>query len=79
MWTPITYAVNSECPRFVPVLQCDRCGGRMRIVCSNHPPEAIRSILDCLGLPTRPPPIAAAVSGIDDPPLVSADGEARIW
>jgi hypothetical protein len=51
----------------------------MRIVCSNHPPEAIRSILDCLGLPTRPPPIAAAVSGIDDPPLVSADGEARIW
>jgi hypothetical protein len=32
----------------------------MRILCAIHPPEAIRKILDCLGLPSRPPPIAPA-------------------
>jgi hypothetical protein len=38
------------------VLRCDRCGGRMRILCAINPPEAIKKILDCLGLPSRPPP-----------------------
>ena len=32
----------------------------MRILAAINPPEAIHRILDCLGLPTRPPPIAAA-------------------
>jgi hypothetical protein len=32
----------------------------MRILAAINPPEAIQKILDCLGLPTRPPPIAAA-------------------
>ena len=44
----------------VDVLKCPRCGGRMRILAAINPPEAIYKILDCLGLPTRPPPIAAA-------------------
>ncbi len=43
------------------VLQCNGCGGRMRILCAVNPPEAIRKILDCLGLPSRPPPISSAV------------------
>jgi hypothetical protein len=43
------------------VLACDRCGGRMRILAAIHPPEAIRKILDCLGLPSRAPPIADAL------------------
>jgi hypothetical protein len=47
----------------VDVLKCDRCGGRMRILCAINPPEAIRKILDCLGLPTRPPPVSPAVIG----------------
>jgi hypothetical protein len=38
------------------VLKCDSCGGRMRILCAINPPEAIKKILDCLGLPSRPPP-----------------------
>ena len=42
------------------VLRCDCCGGRMRILCAINPPEAIQRILDCLGLPSRPPPISAA-------------------
>ena len=42
------------------VLACDRCSGRMRIIAAIHPPEAIRKILDCLGLPSRAPPIAPA-------------------
>jgi hypothetical protein len=42
----------------VDVLECDRCGGRMRILAAIHPPEAIRKILECLGLPSRPPPLA---------------------
>jgi hypothetical protein len=45
----------------IDVLACPRCGGRMRILCAIHPPEAIRKILDCLGLPSRPPPIARAI------------------
>jgi hypothetical protein len=44
------------------VLRCD-CGGRMRILCAINPPKAIKKILDCLGLPSRPPPIYFAVSG----------------
>jgi hypothetical protein len=43
------------------VLQCDRCGGRMRILCAINPPDAIKKILDCHGLPSRPTPISAAV------------------
>jgi hypothetical protein len=42
----------------VDVLRCDHCGGRMRIIAASHPPEAIRKILECLGLPSRPPPLA---------------------
>ena len=45
----------------IDVLACDRCGGRMRILAAIHPPEAIRKILDCLRLPSRPPPIARAL------------------
>jgi hypothetical protein len=47
------------------VLACPRCGGRMRIVAAINPPDAIRKILACLGLPTRAPPIAPAVSDPD--------------
>jgi hypothetical protein len=42
------------------VLACIRCGGRMRVLCAVHPPDAIQKILGCLGLPTRAPPIAPA-------------------
>jgi hypothetical protein len=45
------------------VLKCDFCGGRMRILCAINPPEAIKKILDCIGLPSRPPPISAAILG----------------
>jgi hypothetical protein len=43
------------------VLVFNRCGGRMKVLCAVHPPEAKRRILDCLGLPSRPPPIAPAM------------------
>jgi hypothetical protein len=43
------------------VLVCDRGGGRMRILCAINAPEAIGKILDCLGLPSRPPPIYPAL------------------
>jgi hypothetical protein len=42
------------------VLLCPRCQGRMRLLATIQTPAAIRAILDCLGLPARPPPIAAA-------------------
>ena len=45
----------------IDVLQCDRCGGAMRLMATIHSPEAKRKILDCLGLPSRPPPMAPAV------------------
>ena len=31
------------------------------MLCAIHPPEAIGKILDFLGLPSRPPPIARAM------------------
>jgi len=37
----------------------------MRILAAINPPEAIHKIFDCLGLPTRPPPIARAMSAAD--------------
>ena len=42
------------------VLACDRCGGRLRILATIRPPETTRKILDHLGLPSRPPPLAPA-------------------
>ena len=42
------------------VLECPRCGGRMRILAAIEDPTVARKILDCLGLPSRPPPVAPA-------------------
>jgi len=59
----------------VDALQCDRCGGRMRILCAVNPPEAIRKILACLGMPIRAPPTAPALiewgDGAEDIPIYS--------
>ena len=44
----------------VDVLECPDCGATLRILAAIHPPEATRAILECLGLPTRPPPITPA-------------------
>ncbi len=33
------------------VLECERCGARLRIVAAIQPPEATEKILTCLGLP----------------------------
>ena len=54
----------------VDVLECASCGSRLRILAAIHSPDAIRAILECLGLPTRAPPIAPAapepeMDGID--------------
>ena len=61
----------------VDALKCDLCGGRMRILCAVNPPEAIRKILDCLGMPIRAPPTAPALiedwgcDDINDAPVYS--------
>jgi hypothetical protein len=44
----------------VDVLECPRCHGPMRILAALHPPDTAGSILECLGLPARPPPVAPA-------------------
>jgi hypothetical protein len=46
----------------IDVLQCDRCGGHMRILAAIHPPETTRRILDCFGLPNRAPPLTPVFS-----------------
>ena len=49
----------------------------MRVLSSIHSIEAIRAILECLGLPSRAPPVAAAApapeAGGVDPEFDSAD------
>ncbi len=40
--------------------RCEQCGGMLRIISAIHPPIVTRKILEHLGLPSRPPPIAPA-------------------
>lgn len=39
----------------IDVLQCRRCGGRMRLIATIEDPEIVRKLLDHLGLPTELP------------------------
>ena len=55
------------------VLECPDCGGRMRILSAIHPPEATRAILQCLGLPSRAPPIAPARPKPESPESAPTD------
>ncbi len=41
----------------------------MRILSAIHPPKTTRAILDCLRLPTRPPPQAPAAADPPEPDL----------
>jgi len=56
----------------VDVLECPHCHGRMRILAAIHPPDTTRKILEHLGLPSRAPPIAPAVSE-PEPAALEAD------
>jgi Putative transposase/Transposase zinc-binding domain len=49
----------------IDVLECERCRGRVRILAAIQPPETTRKILDHLGLPSRPPPLASVAPEID--------------
>ena len=42
------------------VLQCERCGGRMKILAAIRPPVLTVRILESMGLPSRAPPVAPA-------------------
>jgi hypothetical protein len=53
------------------VLECPRCGGRMRILAAIHSPDATHAILGCLDLPSRAPPAA--------PPLPEDAGVGPGW
>jgi hypothetical protein len=44
----------------IDVLECPRCFGRMRLIATIHSAEALQKILDCLGLPSRAPPVSPA-------------------
>ena len=44
----------------IDVLDCPDCQGRLRILAAIHPPANTRKILECMGLPSRPPPVARA-------------------
>jgi hypothetical protein len=50
-------------PVAIDVLACPRCGGRLRLLAAIHSPDVQHAILDCLGLPPRAPPPAAADAG----------------
>jgi hypothetical protein len=56
----------------VDVLECPACNGRTRMLAAIHPPDATRAILECLGLPSRAPPVSPveAVQGVSDDPAL---------
>ena len=39
---------------------CPRCAGPLRIIATIQSPAAVRAILECLGLPSRAPPLSPA-------------------
>lgn len=41
----------------VDVLECPKCGGKMKILATIHPPEATTAILESLALSPRVPPM----------------------
>ena len=51
-------------------LECPRCKGRMTMVATVTEPKAIVAMLECLGLPARPPPV--------DPPREREQGELEL-
>jgi len=51
----------------IDVLECGRCGGRLRIMAAIHPPDATAKILRCLSLLCRAPPVTPAVSAAEPP------------
>jgi hypothetical protein len=50
----------------IDVLTCSRCGSKMRVLCAINSQPAIHKILECLGLPSRAPPIAPAKPFFED-------------
>jgi hypothetical protein len=46
----------------IDVLICPNCNGRLRILAAIHPPVNTRKILECMGLRSRVPPVARAIS-----------------
>jgi len=48
------------------VLRCEQCGGHMKVIAAIHAPDVARRILDCLGLPSRAPPLTRAVSAMSE-------------
>ncbi len=42
------------------VLECARCGGRLKLVATIVEAKVIAAILTCIGLPARAPPLARA-------------------
>ena len=42
----------------IDVTECPDCGGRMKIIAALTEPASIRSYLEGVGLPARPPPTA---------------------
>jgi hypothetical protein len=60
------------------VLACPRCGGRMRMLAAIDSPDVIRKILSCLGIPTRPPPVASAMPDGDSSDLWQRSGQSAM-
>jgi len=50
----------------VDVLKCPGCNGRLKILAAIHPPVNTRKILECMGLPSRSPPVARAASAVSE-------------
>jgi putative transposase len=46
----------------IDVLKCPDCNGCLKILAAIHPPVNTRKILECMGLPSRAPPVARAAS-----------------
>ena len=47
------------------VLECEKCGGRMKPIAYLTDPAVVEPILDHLGLPGLPPPITPAAQQLE--------------
>jgi hypothetical protein len=56
-----------NCSFRLDVLVCHYCGGAMKMIAAIHSSDTATKILECLGLPSRAPPLTPAVAGFDWP------------
>ena len=56
-----------NCSFDIDISVCELCGGPVRVIAAIEDPETVQKILNCLALPSKPPPVSPARN--EHPPI----------